>query len=76
MVICWFDPDHIFKDGVRRPSGRPAATAISVSAQKSSPLTSCRPFSVSWKTPVFWAVSRWDLRALLPIRTLVHTEDR
>lgn len=35
------------------------------------PLTSCRPFSVSWKTPVFWDVSRWDFRALFPIGTLV-----
>lgn len=33
-------------------------------------LTSCRPFAVSWNTPVFWEVSRWDFSALFPIWTL------
>lgn len=35
-------------------------------------LTSCSPFPVSWNTPVFWEVSRWDLRALFPIPTCWH----
>lgn len=33
-------------------------------------LTSSSPFPVSWKTPVFWEVSRCDLSALFPIWTL------
>ena len=37
-------------------------------------LTSWSPFAVSWNTPVFWEVSRWDFSALFPIWTRRQAE--
>ena len=75
MVIVPLNPAGLIWTQATCSEGllKQAATIPSVSAQSNSPLTSCRPFSVSWKTPVFWDVSRWDFRALFPIRTLVQT---